>query len=101
LVKGDPVIVRGKLRTREWTTEQGERRSVVELEANSIGPDLARCTVTVRKQRREEPSRSANQDAVAPLAEDRSDLLDRADAPYGVSLSELAEAAGPLVPVPA
>ncbi|PZS26036.1 MAG: hypothetical protein DLM61_19200 [Pseudonocardiales bacterium] len=101
LVKGDPVIVRGKLRTREWTTEQGERRSVVELEANSIGPDLARCTVTVRKQRREEPLRSANQDAVAPPAEDRSDLLDRTDAPYGVSLSELAEAAGPLVPVPA
>lgn len=44
LVKGDPVIVRGKLRTREWTTEQGERRSVVELEATAIGPDLARCT---------------------------------------------------------
>jgi len=101
LVKGDPVIVRGKLRTREWTTEQGERRSVVELEATSIGPDLARCGVTVHKQRREDPSRSANQDAVTPPVEDPSDLLGRTGPPHGVSLSELAEAAGPLVPVPA
>lgn len=101
LVKGDPVIVRGKLRTREWTTEQGERRSVVELEANSIGPDLARCTVTVRKQQRQDLSRSANQDTVAIPAEDSSDLLGRTGPPDGVSLADLAEAAGPLVPVPA
>jgi single-strand DNA-binding protein len=101
LVKGDPVIVRGKLRTREWTTEQGERRSVVELEANSIGPDLARCTVTVRKQQRQDLSRSANQDTVAVPAEDSSDLLGRTGPPDGVSLADLAEAAGPLVPVPA
>ncbi|MFN2477956.1 MAG: single-stranded DNA-binding protein [Pseudonocardiaceae bacterium] len=101
LVKGDPVIVRGKLRTREWTTEQGERRSVVELEANSIGPDLARCSVTVRKQRSVEPSRSVNQDAAASSPEDPSDLLDTTDPSYGVSLSDFVEAAGPLVPVPA
>jgi single-strand DNA-binding protein len=101
LVKGDPVIVRGKLRTREWTTEQGERRSVVELEANSIGPDLARCAVTVRKQRAAESSRSVNQDAAASPPQDPSDLLDTTDSPYEVSLSDFAEAAGPLVPVPA
>jgi single-strand DNA-binding protein len=101
LVKGDPLIIRGKLRTREWTTEQGERRSVVELEANAIGPDLARCTATVRKQRREEPPRAADEGAEAPASEDPSDLLDRADSPYRTSLSELSEAARPLVPVPA
>jgi len=101
LVKGDPVIVRGKLRTREWTTEQGERRSVVELEANAIGPDLSRCAVTVRKQRREEPPRAGDEGAPASPGEDPPDVLDRADPPYGVSLSELAEAARPLVPVPA
>ena len=101
LVKGDPVIVRGKLRTREWTTEQGERRSVVELEANAVGPDLARCAATVRKQRREEPPRGGDEDVPASPEEDPSDLLDSADLPHGVSLSELAEAARPLVPVPA
>jgi single-strand DNA-binding protein len=101
LVKGDPVIVSGKLRTREWTTEQGERRSIVELEASAIGPDLARCAATVRKQRREPPS-TGDENAEASVGEnltDRADLLDRADPPYEVSLSELAEAARPLVPV--
>ncbi|MGH3811946.1 MAG: single-stranded DNA-binding protein [Pseudonocardiaceae bacterium] len=104
LVKGDPVIVSGKLRTREWTTEQGERRSVVELEANAVGPDLARCAATVRKPRREQPPGTGDEDAVASPGEggtDRAELLDRVDPPYGVSLSELAEAARPLVPVPA
>jgi single-strand DNA-binding protein len=101
LVKGDPVIVRGKLRTREWTTEQGERRSVVELEADSIGPDLARCAVTVRKQRSLEPSRSVNQGAAAPAPQAPSELLDTTDQRYEESLSDFAQAAGPLVPVPA
>ena len=100
LVKGDPVIVRGKLRTREWSTEQGERRSVVELEATAVGPDLARCAATLRKQRREEPARGGGEDVLASPGEDPSDLLESADPPYGVSLSELAEAARPLVPVP-
>ncbi|MGH3786097.1 MAG: single-stranded DNA-binding protein, partial [Pseudonocardiaceae bacterium] len=96
LVKGDPVIVSGKLRTREWTTEQGERRSVVELEANAVGPDLARCAATVRKQRREQPSRAGDENSEAGPGEgltDRADSLGKADSSYEVSLSELAEAA--------
>lgn len=101
LVKGDPVIVRGRLRTREWTTEQGERRSVVELEATAVGPDLARCAATLRKQRREEPARAAAEDAPAPLGEGTSGLPESTGSPYEVSLSELAEAARPLVAVPA
>ncbi len=101
LVKGDPVIVKGKLRTREWTTEQGERRSVVELEASAVGPDLARCAATVRKQRREEPPRTGEEDASAAVEGNSSNLLDAADRPYEAGLSELAEAARPLVPVPA
>ncbi|MBV8539340.1 MAG: single-stranded DNA-binding protein [Pseudonocardiales bacterium] len=100
LVKGDPVIVRGRLRTREWTTEQGERRSVVELEANAVGPDLARCAATVRKQRRE-PPRGGDEDVAASPGQDPSDLPEDTDPPYEVSLSELAEAARPLVGVPA
>jgi single-strand DNA-binding protein len=104
LVKGDPVIVSGKLRTREWTTEQGERRSAVELEANAVGPDLARCAATVRKQRREQPPGTGDDNAaVSPghNVPNQADLHDGADPSYEVSLSELAEAARPLVPVPA
>jgi single-strand DNA-binding protein len=104
LVKGDPVIVSGKLRTREWTTEQGERRSAVELEANAVGPDLARCAATVRKQRREQPAGNEHDNAVISPDHNlpsQADLQDRADPSYGVSLAELAEAARPLVSVTA
>jgi single-strand DNA-binding protein len=98
LVKGDPLIVRGKLRTREWATEQGERRSVVELEATAIGPDLARCAATVRKQRWEERPRITDDSPPVPSAEDLSDLVDDMDSPDGLSLADLADAARPLVP---
>jgi len=117
LVKGDPVIVSGRLRTREWITEEGLRRSVVEMEASAVGPDLARCAATVRKLRRaEEPVRTGDE-TVEALDEfglpDDFDLPDRDDLPDGdhlpdgddlpdhVSLSDLAAAARPLVPVPA
>lgn len=109
LVKGDPVIVAGKLRTREWTTDEGERRSVTELEASAVGPDLARCAVTVHKRRRDEQS-----DPEAVSGSDRADRVDRADQAAVVAalpghtegdtgesdeatLSELAAAARPLV----
>lgn len=99
LVKGDPVIVRGKLRTREWSTEQGERRSVVELEATAIGPDLARCAATVRKPRREErPPAGGDSGGVSP-AEIESELLDDMDLPDELSQGNLTGAARPLVAV--
>jgi len=99
LVKGDPVIVRGKLRTREWITEQGERRSVVELEASAIGPDLARCAATVRKPRREERARAGDDSCPVSPAEIATELLDDVDLPDEVNLPDLAEAARPLVAV--
>ena len=53
LQKGDPVIVTGRLRTREWT---GERQGIsVEVDATSIGFDLARGTAAFAKTRRENP----------------------------------------------
>jgi single-strand DNA-binding protein len=39
---GDPVIVHGRLYTRDWTTEDGQRRVMYELDAMSVGHDLAR-----------------------------------------------------------
>jgi single-strand DNA-binding protein len=101
LVKGDPVIVRGKLRTREWTTEQGDRRSVVELEATAIGPDLARCAATVHKQRREERGHAGGDISVAAPAEIGSKPPAGVEPPDEVNLADLADSARPLVPVPA
>ncbi|WP_406204117.1 single-stranded DNA-binding protein [Kitasatospora sp. NBC_01560] len=43
LSKGDPVLVSGRLRVREWT-EGSARRSRVEIDARSVGHDLSRGT---------------------------------------------------------
>jgi single-strand DNA-binding protein len=39
---GDPVIVHGRLYTRDWTDDQGGRRTSYELDAVAVGHDLAR-----------------------------------------------------------
>lgn len=39
---GDPVIVTGRLYTRDWQTATGERRLAYELEALAVGHDLSR-----------------------------------------------------------
>ena len=51
---GHPVIVRGKLRTREYEKD-GQVHSVMEVEATSIGPDLARCSASVLRRDAEPP----------------------------------------------
>ena len=38
--KGSRVVVCGRLRTRSWETEVGERRSVTELDADEVAPSL-------------------------------------------------------------
>jgi single-strand DNA-binding protein len=40
LAKGDRAVVIGRLKTRAWETPEGERRSVVEVEAEEVGPSL-------------------------------------------------------------
>jgi single-strand DNA-binding protein len=39
---GDPVIVQGRLYTRDWTDPEGNPRTSYEMEATAVGLDLAR-----------------------------------------------------------
>ncbi|SCL39027.1 single-strand DNA-binding protein [Micromonospora rhizosphaerae] len=39
---GDPVIVAGRLYTRDWTDDAGNHRTLYELEAVAVGHDLSR-----------------------------------------------------------
>ena len=39
---GDPVIIYGRLYTRDWKDDKGNNRISYEMEASSIGHDLAR-----------------------------------------------------------
>jgi single-strand DNA-binding protein len=42
LMTGDPVIVVGRMYTRDWTDGEGQHRTLYELEAVAVGHDLSR-----------------------------------------------------------
>jgi single-strand DNA-binding protein len=48
---GDPVIVHGRIDTRDWKTEQGEPRMSYEVDAYAVGHDLARGRAVFTKGR--------------------------------------------------
>jgi single-strand DNA-binding protein len=52
LSKGDRVIVQGQLRARSWETPEGERRSVVEVTAEEVGPSLKWATAKPERTRK-------------------------------------------------
>jgi single-strand DNA-binding protein len=56
LAKGDRVLVHGTLRQRSWETDEGERRSAVEVQAEEVGASLK--WATAKPQR----TRAANDD---------------------------------------
>jgi len=49
LNKGMRVVVTGRLEQRSWQTPEGEKRSVVEVIADEIGPSLRWATATVER----------------------------------------------------
>ena len=54
LEKGSRVLVSGRLEQRSWQTEQGDKRSVVEIVADEVGPSLRWASAqVVRNERRE------------------------------------------------
>lgn len=52
LTRGSRVIVTGTLKMRQWETQEGEKRSVVEVEATEVGPSLKFATAKVEKANR-------------------------------------------------
>jgi single-strand DNA-binding protein len=54
LTKGTRVIVTGSLEQRSWETQEGEKRSVIEVRIDDIGPSLRWATATVTKTTRRE-----------------------------------------------
>jgi len=52
LQRGARVIVSGRLRQRTYETKEGEKRTVIELEVDEIGPSLRYATAKVQKMSR-------------------------------------------------
>jgi len=49
LTKGTRVVISGRLKQRTWETAEGEKRNVVEIDIQEIGPSLRWATATVTK----------------------------------------------------
>jgi len=52
LQKGARVIVTGRLEQRSWETQDGEKRSKIEVIADEIGPSLRWATASIAKNER-------------------------------------------------
>jgi single-strand DNA-binding protein len=69
LHKGDRVIVNGRLEQRSWETQDGDKRSIVEIAVDEMGPSLRWATAEVTRKPRSggdwdaQPARAA-----APVA---------------------------------
>ncbi|MFJ6303099.1 single-stranded DNA-binding protein [Pseudarthrobacter oxydans] len=52
LTKGMRVIVSGRLKSRSYETKEGEKRTVIELEVDEIGPSLRYANANVNRSQR-------------------------------------------------
>ncbi|MEV6644318.1 single-stranded DNA-binding protein [Amycolatopsis sp. NPDC051371] len=63
LTRGARVVIQGRLKQRSFQTKEGEKRTVVELDVDEIGPSLRYATATVTKNAKNAPS-TGNPDLV-------------------------------------
>ena len=52
VTKGTRLVVFGRLEQRSWETQDGEKRSVVEIVADEIGPSIRWATAEVKRNER-------------------------------------------------
>ena len=52
LQRGTRVIVSGRLKSRSYETKEGEKRTVVEMEVDEVGPSLRYATAKVNRTQR-------------------------------------------------
>jgi single-strand DNA-binding protein len=55
LTRGARVMVAGRLEQRSWETQDGDKRSKVEVVADEIGPSLRWATAQITKNERRGP----------------------------------------------
>ena len=72
LRKGEPVLVRGRLRVREYEGKDGSRGTETEVDASSIGHDLSRGVAHFSRTRRA-PGETAAESAETPAAAQSQD----------------------------
>ena len=69
LTKGSRVMVSGRLEQRSWETDNGEKRSKVEVVADEIGPSLRWATAQVTRNERRDGGSGGGFDSAPPPVE--------------------------------
>ena len=99
LHKGDPVMIKGKFRSRTFTDKAGVSRTVIDIVADTVGHDLNRGVANYLRQHRpaaagSDPAAEAPQDMAddRELSEDRDMIDDEAIEQFGRELDGLSEA---------
>jgi single-strand DNA-binding protein len=69
LVKGARVVVAGRLEQRTWETEDGDRRSRVELVAEDVGASLRFATAEITRTERRTPTHADSPGSSDPAEE--------------------------------
>ena len=78
LSKGARAVVIGRLRSRSWDTPEGEKRSVVEVEADEIAPSLRFATAEVTRT----STRATNGSGTGNGGRAKAGKFAEADAPF-------------------
>lgn len=87
LAKGMRVIVQGRLTQRSYETREGDKRTVVELQVDEIGPSLRYATAKVSRTQRggqggQQQARGSQPDWGAPSGGQPADPWAQAEAPF-------------------
>jgi single-strand DNA-binding protein len=74
LTKGMRVIASGLLKSRTYETKEGEKRTVIELEVEDVGPSLRYATATVSRTRtaRQGNGQDGGEDTYRPVGTGQS-----------------------------
>lgn len=94
LMKGDPVVAYGQLRTNEYTTREGVERADLEMTASAVGPDLSRCVVEVDRRRAAAKlvEQDGSEDAVEPDRGDEDEFDEQDPTDPGTEFSDTHDA---------
>ncbi len=87
LGRGTRVVVSGRLDQRSWETQEGDRRSKIEITADEVAPSLRWATATVSKNERRTPDGGGGSGGYQPAPggaqRGAGDSAGRADQPGG------------------
>jgi single-strand DNA-binding protein len=83
LSRGSRVVVTGRLDQRSWETQDGEKRSKVEITADEIAPSLRWATVQVTKNERRSPEAANGDPHAMPEPAHQRPVADPAPVSYG------------------